>query len=498
MNERQRERMVDKIVAALDGDVAGKTVARARALLQARDRRHARGALDRHRARAAAQRARRSAPTIRSRCPAPDALLPDVTLCKDAYEACEGADAMVIVTEWNQFRMLDLDRVKRCCAAGRRRSAQRLQAGADAAGGLPVRLRRTMRARASAPRHAVILAGGAGERFWPASRARAPEAAPARSPAARSLLEATLARARRFAGPGRVWLVCGARAPRRDAARDGPAASRVLVEPARRNTGMAVGLRRAADRAKRARRGARGARGRSPRSHPTRGPSTPRSAARRRAADEPGRSSRLGVQPTRPETGYGYIRARKNRGEIAIPGLHRVGRFVEKPSRERARRYLRSGAYLWNAGIFVWSARAILEEIEAHAPKLAAAVAAIRGALPSGTPAQAARAGVSARRRRADRPGRPGAESAGLVPAGVFRVERRRELAIARGVARGRCGAQCGGRGARRYFATHRAISSGAADGSSRCSGSRGSRSWTPETRCSWRVSSAATSCAAS
>ena len=40
-------------------------------------------------------------------------LLPGVTLCKDAYEACENADAMVLVTEWNQFRMLDLDRVKR-------------------------------------------------------------------------------------------------------------------------------------------------------------------------------------------------------------------------------------------------------------------------------------------------------------------------------------------------------------------------------------------------
>jgi mannose-1-phosphate guanylyltransferase/mannose-6-phosphate isomerase len=69
------------------------------------------------------------------------------------------------------------------------------------------------------------------------------------------------------------------------------------------------------------------------------------------------------------------------------PGLHRVARFVEKPNRERARRYLKSGAYLWNAGIFAWTARAILEEIEAHAPKLAAAAAA----LASGSPRDARR-----------------------------------------------------------------------------------------------------------
>jgi mannose-1-phosphate guanylyltransferase len=61
-----------------------------------------------------------------------------------------------------------------------------------------------------------------------------------------------------------------------------------------------------------------------------------------------------------------------------------VGRFVEKPPEARARRYVRSGAYLWNAGIFVWTARAILEEIEAHAPELAKAVAALPSRSPRG------------------------------------------------------------------------------------------------------------------
>jgi mannose-1-phosphate guanylyltransferase len=87
----------------------------------------------------------------------------------------------------------------------------------------------------------------------------------------------------------------------------------------------------------------------------------------------------LGVKPTRPETGYGYIRVGAPAG-AAYPGLRRVARFVEKPDRARARRYVTDGRYLWNAGIFVWTARAILEEIESHAPAVHRALAPLRRA----------------------------------------------------------------------------------------------------------------------
>jgi mannose-1-phosphate guanylyltransferase len=87
----------------------------------------------------------------------------------------------------------------------------------------------------------------------------------------------------------------------------------------------------------------------------------------------------LGVRPTRPETGYGYIRVGKPVGR-AYPGLRRVDRFVEKPDRARARRYLKRGGYLWNAGVFVWTARAILEEIASHAPAVHRALSPLRGA----------------------------------------------------------------------------------------------------------------------
>jgi UDPglucose 6-dehydrogenase len=111
VNARQHQRMVEKIAACLDGDVAGKTIgvlglsfkpetddtreSPALAIVRAL---HARGA--------------------RVQAYDPEAMdsvrkeLPELTLCTDAYEACRGAEALVIVTEWNQFRMLDLDRVR--------------------------------------------------------------------------------------------------------------------------------------------------------------------------------------------------------------------------------------------------------------------------------------------------------------------------------------------------------------------------------------------------
>jgi mannose-1-phosphate guanylyltransferase len=97
-----------------------------------------------------------------------------------------------------------------------------------------------------------------------------------------------------------------------------------------------------------------------------------------RAAQAEGVLVTLGVRPTRAETGYGYIERGAAVGR-AHPGLHRVRRFVEKPGPKVAQRFLRSGRHLWNAGIFVFSAQSILEELAQHAPALAAALAPLRG-----------------------------------------------------------------------------------------------------------------------
>ena len=77
----------------------------------------------------------------------------------------------------------------------------------------------------------------------------------------------------------------------------------------------------------------------------------------------------IGIEPTRPETGYGYIRV----GPRIAPALdvYGVEDFVEKPDRDTAQEYLRRGGYLWNSGIFVWRATTLLEQIRRHTPELA-------------------------------------------------------------------------------------------------------------------------------
>jgi UDPglucose 6-dehydrogenase len=111
VNERQRLHMIDKIVSAFGGDVEGKRIS----LLglsfkpETDDMRDAPSV-------AIAEGLMERGARVQAFDPAAMAeasrLLPSVTMCKDAYEACSGADALVIVTEWNQFRMLDLERVK--------------------------------------------------------------------------------------------------------------------------------------------------------------------------------------------------------------------------------------------------------------------------------------------------------------------------------------------------------------------------------------------------
>ncbi len=82
----------------------------------------------------------------------------------------------------------------------------------------------------------------------------------------------------------------------------------------------------------------------------------------------------LGIRPTRPETGYGYIRASTR---TLAPGVSAVDAFVEKPDLGTAISYLASGDYLWNAGMFFVPARVILEELDLYEPDLASELAAV-------------------------------------------------------------------------------------------------------------------------
>ena len=222
--------------------------------------------------------------------------------------------------------------------------------------------------------HAVILAGGAGERFWPASRRRHPKPF-LQVVGGRSLLDATLARARQFTAPERTWIVCGrehAAAVRRAA---GLPRGHVLVEPERRNTALAVAW--ASHRIQAEQPDAVVAVLPADHHIPDSRAFARAIRAAAAAADEEGALVTLGVRPTRPDTGYGYIEVAREIGE-AHPGLHRVARFVEKPDAKRAARYLRGGKHLWNAGVFIWRAESLLDEVKTCSPGLHRALAPFR------------------------------------------------------------------------------------------------------------------------
>jgi mannose-1-phosphate guanylyltransferase len=214
-------------------------------------------------------------------------------------------------------------------------------------------------------RHAVILAGGSGERFWPLSRPERPKQfLPLGGDA--SLLRATFERVRGVVPPERIWVVTldrHARRVRRELPEVAP--GRVLREPQARNTAPALALAAWSI----GRRDPAGtllvvpADAWAPRAAPYR-----KALRAALAAASPGEHLVLiGVRPTRAETGYGYIEP----GDPLGRGPARsVRRFVEKPNPARAKRFLSGGKHLWNCGIFAWTVPAFTEAVETHLPQL--------------------------------------------------------------------------------------------------------------------------------
>ncbi|MBI4511481.1 MAG: mannose-1-phosphate guanylyltransferase [Deltaproteobacteria bacterium] len=225
--------------------------------------------------------------------------------------------------------------------------------------------------------HAVILAGGGGTRLWPASRRSRPKQfLPLGGKPGETLLRATVRRLGDACGAAPPWIVtAGSQADAVRSELPELPAMHVLAEPAARNTAAAIGLAAVFVKWK----DPEAIIAALPADQHVHDEAVFQSALR--SALELARSRQaivtLGIPPTRPETGYGYLEI----GEEVEKGAFRVIRFVEKPDRPTAEEYLASGRFFWNAGMFFFPAVRILEEIERHLPETYRALGEIASAL---------------------------------------------------------------------------------------------------------------------
>jgi mannose-1-phosphate guanylyltransferase len=216
--------------------------------------------------------------------------------------------------------------------------------------------------------HAIVMAGGSGTRFWPASRASRPKQFLPIS-GGEPMIRETVARLEGLVPIERVLVVSAeSQAELVRAALPELPPENLVLEPLARNTGPCIALaalelaRRAPDSLQVV----------LPADHVI----APVEEFRRtvREAAEAAREADVlitfGVRPLSPATGYGYIelgpRVETRSGAL----VHAVRRFVEKPARARAEAFLASGGFLWNSGLFLWSTRAILAAFRRHLPEV--------------------------------------------------------------------------------------------------------------------------------
>lgn len=223
----------------------------------------------------------------------------------------------------------------------------------------------------------VIMAGGVGERFWPQSRRRHPKQLLDLTGNG-SMIRLTIERLDGLSRPNEILVVTNAE--QRSAILDELAGSvpeeNVIGEPIGQNTAPCIGLAAIVLR----------------RQHgdepmvvlPADHLITPRGVFQkqvRAGAEFVARTGALltfGIKPTRPETGYGYIRVGERlEGGDGDAVFRRAEAFMEKPEPESARQFLAAGSYYWNSGMFMWTTSAILREIGLHIPDLAQVLAEI-------------------------------------------------------------------------------------------------------------------------
>jgi mannose-1-phosphate guanylyltransferase len=234
--------------------------------------------------------------------------------------------------------------------------------------------------------YAIIMAGGSGTRFWPKSRRDRPKQL-LRLSGDTTMLQQTVARVEPLVPRDRILIITGAdqAAATRAQLPDLPAQN-VVAEPAPRDTAPCVALAAAIVRS----RDSQASMIVMPADHVIEPPAAFLATVQAAVSvvdQDPGALVTFGIKPTHPETGFGYIERGpllETRGGIPV---FQVIQFREKPDRATAQAFLAAGNFVWNAGIFVWRAQTILDELKAHRPDLALALEPIFESL--GTPEQA-------------------------------------------------------------------------------------------------------------
>lgn len=215
--------------------------------------------------------------------------------------------------------------------------------------------------------YCIIMAGGVGSRFWPMSRSSRPKQFIDILGTGSSLIQQTYQRFMGICPPENVFIVTHELYKEQIMEQlPGLTEDQILLEPSRRNTAPCIAY--AAYKILQ----------RNPDANLVVAPSDhlilkedifrEKIKTALRAAEENPWLITLGIKPSRPDTGYGYIQFNTELHDDQYPALHKVKTFTEKPSHELAVTFLESGEFLWNSGIFIWSLKSLLNAFHDHLP----------------------------------------------------------------------------------------------------------------------------------
>jgi mannose-1-phosphate guanylyltransferase len=214
---------------------------------------------------------------------------------------------------------------------------------------------------------AVIMAGGVGSRFWPMSRENRPKQFLDVLGTGKTLIQMTYDRLLRLVPADQIYVVTNQKYAKLVNEQIGLSADKILTEPMRKNTAPAIAYASHKIFAL------------NPEANLIVAPSDHlilkedafveiiNTALQK--ADDGSNLVTLGLKPTRPDTGYGYIQFESGQ-DIIVGEVKKVKQFAEKPNRELAEIFLKSGDYYWNSGIFIWKAKTIIESLQKFKPQL--------------------------------------------------------------------------------------------------------------------------------